>query len=88
VTELKVAIDPGSSHAGCDGASDLAVRQSNTSDGAVSVEIPANSTVTLPAGGASAPILRMRNRPVNQDACKGARFTMRYSGVARRVAGG
>jgi len=33
------------------------------------------------------PILRMRNRPVNQDSCKHARFTLRYAGVARRAQG-
>jgi hypothetical protein len=88
VTEVRVTVDRGSSHAGCDGRTDLAVRQSNTVDGAVAIEVPATSTVTLPAGRATAPMLWMRNRAINQDACKGARFTVRYSGVARRVAGG
>lgn len=86
VSELRVTIDAGSSRRGCDGRADLAVRQSNTVEGAVAVRVPARATVTLPAQGASAPVLWMRNRPVNQDACKGARFTVRYSSVAQKVA--
>ena len=88
VTDVRVTVDGGSSHVGCDGQTDLAVRQSNMVDGARAIEVPANAAVTLPAGNASAPVLSMRNRATNQDACKGARFTVRYSAVARRVAGG
>jgi hypothetical protein len=85
-TALRVTVDAGSSRPRCDGRADLAVRQSNTAGGAVAVHIPAHSTIVLPAQGASAPFLRMRDLPVNQDGCKGARFTIRYAGIARRVA--
>jgi hypothetical protein len=87
-TALRVTVDPGSTKPGCDSRSDLAVRQSNTARGSVVVVVPAHATVTLPAQGATAPRVWMRNRPVNQDACKGARFKLRYGGIARQVASG
>jgi hypothetical protein len=36
--------------------------------------------VTVPAAGATAPVVTMRDLPTNQDACKGATFTLVYSG--------
>ena len=87
-TSLRVTFDPGSTKPGCDSRSDLAVRQSNTAAGSVVVVVPPRSTVTLPAQGATAPRVWMRDRPVNQDACKGARFMLRYGGSARQVASG
>ena len=87
-TELRVTVDAGSTKRGCDGRSDLAVRQSTTALGSVVVVVPAHATVTLPAQGATAPRVWMRDRAVNQDACKGARFRFRYAGIARQVASG
>ena len=88
VTSLVVSVAGGSSHPGCDGRIELAVVQSSITTGGAALRIPPHAAVTLPAAGSTAPVLRMRNRPVNQDACKHARFTLRYSGVARRARGG
>jgi hypothetical protein len=88
VTSLAVSVASGSSHPGCDGRVELAVTQSSVTAGGTVLRVPAHAAVTLPAAGVTAPFLRMRNRPVNQDACKHARFTLRYSGIARRTRGG
>jgi len=87
VTSILVSVAGGSTRPGCDGRMELSVIQSNlATDGAV-LRVPAHAAVTLPDGGVTPPILRMRNRPVNQDSCKHARFTLRYAGVARRAQG-
>lgn len=87
ITSIVVSVAPGSTRTGCDGRAELAVSQSSLAKGAGILRVPAHATVTLPDGGVTAPFLRMRNRPVNQDACKRARFTLRYSGVAHRARG-
>lgn len=57
-------------------------------------QVPKGFTVTVPARGSrslsdldvprtSWPKVRMVNRPVNQDGCKGARLTLRYVGSGR-----
>lgn len=81
VTDLVVTVLPGSSQAGCDGPTNLAVVQSNTAGGAVSITVPAGSSVTLPAQGATAPQLSMLDLPTNQDACKGAVFSLSFAGT-------
>jgi hypothetical protein len=82
VSELSVAVEPGSSKPGCDGRSNLVVIQSNLSGG-VSARVPANGSLTLPAQGADAPQVEMVDLPTNQDACKSAIFRLSYSGTAR-----
>lgn len=79
VESLTVTIQPGSSKAGCDGPANLQVAQSNVS-AANPLTIPANGSVTLPAGGVSAPQVTMKNLATNQDACKGATFSFAYGG--------
>jgi large repetitive protein len=79
VTSLTVTVQSGSSHAGCDGVGNLTLTQSNVSD-ANPLTVPANGSVTLPAGGVSAPSVTMLNLATNQDACQGALFTFAYSG--------
>ncbi len=81
VTSITVTIRPGSSQAGCDGQANLAIAQSNTSGGSISFVVPAQSSVTLPQGAATAPTVAMLDLPTNQDACKGAVFTADYSGT-------
>jgi hypothetical protein len=81
VTSIVVAIAPGSTHAGCDGPANLELTQSDVS-AANPLTVPANGQVTLPAGTVTAPGLRMRNLATNQDACKGAVFSLTYSGSA------
>ena len=79
VTNLVVTVAAGSSHPGCDGATNLAVTQSNMSGGTVSVVVPGGGSVVLPAQGATAPILTMLDLASSQDTCKGATFTLDYT---------
>jgi hypothetical protein len=80
ITGLRVAVaaDP----AGCGSIDNLALVQSNASN-ASPLKVPANGSVQLPAGGVLAPTIQLRDLPVNQDACKNARFPLEFSGVAR-----
>jgi len=79
VTALTITVVPGSSNLGCDGSSNLRVEQSNLAGGAVSVVVLAGGSVVLPAQGATAPRVTMRDLPSNQDACKGASFAVSYA---------
>jgi len=79
VTSLTVTIQPGSSKVGCDGPANLVVAQSSVS-ATNALTVPANGSVTLPAGTVSAPSVTMRDLATNQDACKGAVFTFAYGG--------
>ncbi|MFI4990099.1 MAG: hypothetical protein ACHQHO_04185 [Solirubrobacterales bacterium] len=81
VTALTVTTAPGSSKAGCDGPTNLALTQSNLSE-AKALTIAAGGHATLPSGAISAPQVLMKDLPVNQDACKGASFNFTYSGSA------
>ncbi|HEX7289729.1 MAG TPA: hypothetical protein VF250_01270 [Conexibacter sp.] len=81
VESLTVTIQPGSSKPGCDGPANLQITPSNVS-AANPLTIPANGSVTLPAGAVSAPQVTMRNLATNQDACKGASFSFAYGGSA------
>jgi hypothetical protein len=81
VTSLAVAVQPGSTKAGCDGPTNLQLTQSGLS-GTNALTVPANGQVTLPSGAVSAPQVLMRNLATNQDACKGATFSFSYSGGA------
>jgi hypothetical protein len=80
-----VGVRAGSSQAGCDGPTNVYVTQSNTIAGSVSIVVPAHGSVTLPAQGATAPRVTMRDLAVNQDACKNAVFTFSYSGTGTRA---
>ena len=80
VTSLTVRVRPGSSQAGCDGSTNLAITQSNTAGGSVSVVVAGRGSVTLPTQGATAPTVMMLDLPTDQDACKGASFSVDYAG--------
>jgi hypothetical protein len=67
---------------GCASAENLALIESSASS-AVPLEVPANGSVTLPAPGVSPPAIQLRDLPVDQDACQGARFPLAFSGEAR-----
>jgi hypothetical protein len=84
VSWLVVTVGQGSSKPGCDGATNLQVVQSNTASGAASIVVPAGGSVTLPAQGATAPRVEMLDLATNQDACKGAVFTLSYGGSGSR----
>lgn len=79
VTGLSVSVtaDP----PGCDSATNLALTSSSTSH-STPLRLPAKSSVSLPAASVSAPTIALRNLPVNQDACQGARFPLAFSGEA------
>ena len=81
VTSLSTTVAAGSSKPGCDGPANLQLTQSSVSS-SNPLAIPANGSVSLPAGSVSAPSVLMRDLPTNQDACKGASFTFAYSGSA------
>lgn len=48
------------------------------------IAVPAHRSVTLPAQGAVAPMIRLIESGKNQDACQNARLTLAYSGDAHR----
>lgn len=76
--EVSVAADP----PGCASAENLAVGQADVS-GSAPLEVPAHAEIPLPAPGIQPPTLQLRDLPVNQDACQGAQFPLRFSGTAR-----
>jgi hypothetical protein len=80
VTALQVSV-AGSATPGCSAATNLGLTQSSASSTAPA-RVPAGGSVTLPAQGVTAPTIRLLNLPVNQDACKNARFSLSYSGNA------
>jgi hypothetical protein len=79
VTRLRVAVT--SSPPGCSSAQNLRILQSNVTK-RHPIAIPARSSVRLPAQGRSAPKIQLVERPVNQDRCKGGRFSLRFRGKA------
>lgn len=80
VTSLQVraTADP----AGCASAENLVLAGSSASS-AAPIEVPANGSLSLPAPGASAPSIQLRDLPVNQDACQRTQFPLAFSGTAR-----
>jgi large repetitive protein len=79
VTSLTVAV--ASSPAGCAAATNLELQQAPLSS-TQTVAVPANGRATVPA--ALRPRLRLKNLPVNQDACKRSTFGLAYGGSATK----
>jgi hypothetical protein len=79
VTGLSVTVPSGPP--GCDPAANLGVVQSDVSSLAP-LDVPAHSSVTLPAQGRSAPTIQLVDLPINQDACQNARFPLSFAGSA------
>jgi hypothetical protein len=79
VTSLRVAAtgDP----PGCPSDANLEAIPAGVSASAP-LKIPAEGALSLPAPGASSPAIRLRDLPVNQDACQHARFPLAFSGKA------
>lgn len=77
VTSLEVAIaaDP----AGCGSTENLALAPSNASR-ARPLVTPASGSIRLPAKGVLPPTIRLRDLPVDQDACQGAHFPLEFTG--------
>ncbi len=80
VTSLRVAATADAP--GCASAANLELTHSNVSS-AAPLTVPAGGSVGLPAEGASAPTIQLRDLPVNQDACQRAQFPLAFSGEAR-----
>lgn len=80
VTGLRAT--PTSDPLGCTSAENLVLADSSASATAP-IAVPAAGSVTLPTPGASAPAIQLRNLPVDQNACQGARFPLAFSGEAR-----
>lgn len=79
VTELRVSATGGP--AGCASADNLALGQSNAS-ATTPLAVPGHGSVRLPSQGIDPPTIQLRELPVNQDACQGARFPLEFSGSA------
>ena len=79
VTELLVAVT--AEPTGCASAENLALHKSNASD-SMPLVVPAHGSVRLPADGIVPPTIQLRDLPVNQDACRNARFPLEFSGSA------
>jgi hypothetical protein len=79
ITSLTVAAtgDP----PGCHSAANLELFSSSLSP-AAPLALPAEGSVSLPAAGVSPPAIALRDLPVSQDACQGARFPLAFSGEA------
>lgn len=75
--QVSVATDP----PGCASADNLALGQSNASR-SMPLKVPAGGSVRLPAQGVLPPTIQLRDLPVNQDACKNARFPLVFGGSA------
>jgi hypothetical protein len=83
VTGVTVTVDTASSKAACSGSDNLKVTRSLLG----TVDVPARSSRSLQDLGISQanwPTVTMPNLFTNQDACKGATFTLHYSGTATK----
>lgn len=76
--QVRATADP----PGCGSAENLVLSGSSASSTAP-IKVPANGTVSLPAPGATAPSIQLRDLPVSQDACQRAQFPLSFSGTAR-----
>lgn len=78
LTGLKVTASGGAP--GCDPATNLAL----TAPALARLEprIAAGASISLPTAAIPAPTIALRELGVNQDACKGARFTLSFTGSA------
>jgi len=79
VTDLRVAIP--SDPTGCGSAENLALTPSSAS-ATKPLVVPAGGSVRLPAKGVLPPAIQLRDLPVDQDACQGARFPLEFTGSA------
>jgi hypothetical protein len=79
VTSLTVAFaeDP----PGCPGDPNFELVPASASPSAP-LTVPASSSASLPSATVSAPTIALRNLPINQNACQGARVQLIFSGQA------
>lgn len=79
VTSLKVSVRR--SPAGCSSARNLELIPSNASPRRP-LRIGARRSAQVPVGSVGAPAIRLRNLPVNQDACRSAHLPLLFTGSA------
>lgn len=79
VTRLRVTAT--ASPPGCPSSANLEAIPAGVS-GSAPLKVPAGGSRSLPAPGVSPPAIRLRDLPVNQDACQRARFPLAFSGKA------
>ena len=79
---VELVVDAAHTRAGCD--RQLEFRQVRMPARAYPIRLRPRQRVRLSRLGLPLPRVVMLDRPVNQDACKGARLHFRYAGVARR----
>lgn len=79
VTSITVEIAADSSPPGCESDSNIALRQAAITEDDP-VVVPGGGSVVLSPG--RAPTITFRNRPWNQDVCKGKSFELTYTGSA------
>ncbi|HEX5713315.1 MAG TPA: hypothetical protein VFX85_08395 [Solirubrobacterales bacterium] len=80
VTKLRVAVsaDP----PGCGSAANFELIPASPSR-RTPLRLPAGGSLGLPSASATAPAIALRDLPVNQDACQGAKLPLSFSGEAR-----
>lgn len=76
--DVRATADP----AGCSSGENLLLSGAGVSE-SKPLTVPANGSASLPAPGIAAPSIFLRDLPVNQDACRRARFPLSFSGSAR-----
>lgn len=81
VTALTFTVAADSTPSGCLSSTNVERQQSNISATQV-LMVPAHASVDLPAQGVTAPQIRLKNLPTNQDVCKNKSFVLTYSGTA------
>jgi uncharacterized membrane protein len=85
ITGVTVTLDDTTSNPGCSGTQNFALTQVPAAR--YPITLPHGQTKTLSQLGvadSAKPQVQMLNQPWNQDACKGATITLRYSGSARK----
>jgi hypothetical protein len=78
VTSLRVTASGGA--AGCSPADNVALTAPALASG--KLRIAAHGSVVLPSAAVAAPTIALRELPVDQDACKNAKFDLAFSGSA------
>jgi len=78
----RLAVSPADGAPSCSSADNLVLTDAGVSN-AAPLRVPAHGSVSLPTSAVSAPAIRLRDLPVNQDACQGATFPLSFTGRAR-----
>jgi hypothetical protein len=80
ITLTRLQVTAGGGAPGCDPATNVALTVPDLST--AQPRIPAHGSLTLPSATVAAPTIGLRESGVNQDACRGAKFDLAFSGSA------